>query len=100
MRLATLTRVTVLLGTGFLLAAAAQAADEKGAPLDDAKCQAAWTMASPNGDTLSKDQVVPYVLNYTMVDTDGDGKVTADEFKSGCGAGYVKDSSTVKDMKN
>lgn len=56
-------------------------------------------MASPNGDTLSKDQVVPYVLNYTMVDTDGDGKVTADEFKSGCGAGYVKDSSTVKDMK-
>jgi hypothetical protein len=27
-------------------------------------------MASPNGDTLSKDKATPFVVNYEMVDTD------------------------------
>jgi len=94
MRLTILT-VGVLLSAGF--AFAAHAVDEP-APLDAAKCDAAWTMASPAGDAISKDQVTPYVINYTMVDSDADGKVSAEEFKKGCAAGQVKaaDESTVK----
>ena len=43
-------------------------------------------MASPNGATISQ----PYIVNFTMVDGDGDGKITADEFKAGCAKGMVK----------
>lgn len=33
-------------------------------------------------------------------DTDKDGKISADEFKVGCGKGWVQgDASTAKDMK-
>jgi len=68
--------------------------------LDDAQCDAAWTMASPHGDAISKDQAVPYVIDYTMVDSDADGKISADEFKKGCAAGAVKaaNDATTKDM--
>ena len=38
-------------------------------------------MASPNGDTLSQDKAVPFVVNYQMVDTDKEGKISADEFR-------------------
>ncbi|MGB2932379.1 MAG: hypothetical protein WBB88_08500 [Methyloceanibacter sp.] len=43
----------------------------------------------------------PYVIDYTMVDSDADGKVSAEEFKKGCAAGAVKagDDATVKDME-
>jgi Ca2+-binding EF-hand superfamily protein len=47
-------------------------------------------MASPNGATISQDQAEPYVVNFQMVDGDGDGKITADEFKAGCSKGMVK----------
>jgi hypothetical protein len=71
------------------------------APLDDAACQEVWKMASPNGDTLSKDKATPFVVNYEMVDTDKDGKISAAEFKAGCGKGWIQkaDTSTVKEMK-
>jgi hypothetical protein len=37
-----------------------------------------------------------------MVDTDKDGKISADEFKTGCSKGWIQgaDASTVKDMKD
>jgi len=85
MRLAILTCATLLIGA----ATGAQAAD-KVAPLDDATCQARWTLVSPNGATISKDKAVPYVVDFTMVDTDNDGTIDADEFKAGCQAGLVK----------
>jgi Ca2+-binding EF-hand superfamily protein len=47
----------------------------------NAKCQSVWKMASPNGDTLSQDKAVPFVVNYQMVDTDKEGKISADEFR-------------------
>jgi len=47
-------------------------------------------MASPNGATISQDQAVPYIVNFKMVDVDGDGNITADEFKAACGKGLVK----------
>jgi hypothetical protein len=31
-------------------------------------------MASPNGETLSKDKATPFVVNYEMVDTDKTAK--------------------------
>jgi Ca2+-binding EF-hand superfamily protein len=47
-------------------------------------------MASPNGATISQDQAVPYIVNFKMVDVDGDGTISADEFKAACGKGLVK----------
>jgi Ca2+-binding EF-hand superfamily protein len=47
-------------------------------------------MASPNGATISQDQAVPYIVNFKMVDVDGDGAISADEFKAACGKGLVK----------
>jgi len=60
------------------------------AVLNHDQCQAVWKMASANGATISKDQAVPYIVNFTMVDGDGDGKITADEFQAGCAKGMVK----------
>src|SRR5262249_42744187 len=34
------------------------------AVLDDAQCQTVWKMASPNGATISRDQAVPYIVNF------------------------------------
>jgi hypothetical protein len=62
------------------------------AVLDDAQCQTVWKMASPDGATLSQDQAVPFIVNFQMVDVDGDGKITADEFKAACGKGLVKNT--------
>ena len=68
--------------------------------LSEAECTKAWETAGPDGDTLSKDKATPYVLNFQMVDTDKDGKISAAEFKTGCGKGWVQsaDASTTKDM--
>jgi hypothetical protein len=82
MRLAFLTCATFLIG-------AASGAEAAGPALDDAKCQAVWSMVSPNGATISKDKVVPYIIDFTMVDTDADGTIDADEFKEGCKMGLV-----------
>jgi hypothetical protein len=57
MRLAVLTSAIVLIGA----ANGAQAA-EKGKPLDDAQCKAAWTIVSPNGAAISKDKPVPWSI--------------------------------------
>lgn len=88
MRLAILTCMTVLIGAANY----AQAAD-KGAPLDDAQCKAAWTIVSPNGAAISKDKTVPSIVDFTMVDTNKDATVDADEFKAGCAAGWIAPAS-------
>ena len=110
MKLATFTAMAVLLSAGYAFAGAGAPVPEgsqSGAPsgrpsavLDDAACQDVWKMASPNGDTLAGDKAVPYVVNFQMVDTDKDGKISAAEFKTGCGKGWVQnaDASTTKDM--
>jgi hypothetical protein len=111
MKSVTLAMTMILLGTSWAFAGAGAPVPEgsqnppssgrPSAALDDAKCGSVWKMASPNGDTLVKDKAVPFVVNFEMVDTDKDGKVSADEFKAGCGKGWIQepDAATVKDMK-
>jgi EF hand len=110
MKFVTLTAVAVLFSAGYAFAGAgdpipqgSQADAPSGRPsavLDDTKCQSVWKMATPNGDTLSGDKAVPYIVNFQMVDTDKDGKISAAEFKTGCGKGWVQsaDATTTKEM--
>jgi EF hand len=111
MKSVTLAMTMILLGTSWAFAGAGAPVPEgsqnppssgrPSAALDDAKCESVWKMASPNGDTLVKDKAVPFVVNFEMVDTDKDGKISADEFKAGCGKGWIQepDAATVKDMQ-
>src|SRR6476469_11115960 len=102
MRLATLTAVALLFSAGCALAQETpnnmtpntMTSGRPSAVLNDDQCQAVWKMASPNGATISKDQAVPYIVNFSMVDGDGDGKITAEEFKAGCAKGTVKSTTT------
>ena len=111
MKLATISALAILFSAGYAFAGAGAPVPEgsqvdapSGRPssvLDDTQCQSVWKMASPNGDTLSGDQAVAYIVNFQMVDTDKDAKISAAEFKVACGKGWVQsaDASTVKDMK-
>ena len=87
MRLTILTCATILAG-----AVSVQAAD-KGKSLDDAQCKATWTIVSPNGAAISKDKPVPYIIDWTMVDTNKDATIDANEFKAGCAAGWIAAAS-------
>jgi hypothetical protein len=41
------------------------------------------------------------VVNFQMVDTDNNGSISQDEFKAGCGKGWIQqpDAATVNGMK-
>ena len=111
MKRTTIAAITILFSAGYALAGAgapvpegSQSGSPSGRPsavMDYASCQSAWEMASPNGDTLSGDKAIPYVVNFQMVDTNKDGKIAGDEFKAGCGKGWIQnaDAATAKDMK-
>jgi hypothetical protein len=111
MKVTTIAALVLSLSTGYAFAGAGAPVPEgsqnppssgrPSAPLDDAACQDVWKMASPNGDTLSKDKATPFVVNYEMVDTDKDGKVSQAEFQAGCSKGWIQkpDTSTVNQMK-
>ena len=88
MRLTLLTVAIVLTG-----AATGAGAAEKGAPLDDAQCKAAWTIVSPNGAAISQGETVPSIIDFTMVDTNKDATIDADEFKAACAAGWIAPAS-------
>jgi hypothetical protein len=95
LKLVTLISLTLLLTSACALAQATSNTMTSGRPsavLDDAQCQTVWKMASPDGATLSQDQAVPFIVNFQMVDVDGDAKITADEFKAACGKGLVKNT--------
>ena len=95
MRHAILTCAAITL-TFTLGTAAAYAQDNA---LDADACKKAWSMASPDGETLSKDKAVDYVTNFEMVDSNTDAAIDADEFNAACTKGLVKaDAATVKDM--
>jgi hypothetical protein len=89
-----LSSVILLLSSDYALAGANNMTSGRpSAVLDDKQCQAIWQIASPNGATISKDQAVPYIVNFQLVDGDGDGQISADEFKTACGKGLVKNTA-------
>ena len=94
MKLVALTSVALLVGTGCAVAQQSNTmtSGRPSAVLDDAQCQSVWQMASPHGDALSKDQAVPVIVNFSIADVDGDGKISAYEFKAACGKGLVKNT--------
>jgi hypothetical protein len=88
---------TFLIGAGCICSATnIQAADTSGPAPDNAGCQTAWTIASPNGATLSKDAAVPYIVDFTLVDTNGDGAIDANEFNAACLGGNTTFSEDVQ----
>jgi hypothetical protein len=96
MKLSTVTYLIALAGAG--LAGGAALAANVAVPAD--KCAAAWHMASPGGDAIASGADVPVVMNFTMVDSNQDGKIDADEFNKACTSGLVQaDEATVKDMQ-
>jgi EF hand len=65
-----------------------------GAILDDAKCEAVWSMTERQGDTLSEGKAAPFIVNFKIVDANNDGKITRDEFKEGCRKGLVQEQAS------
>jgi len=83
MKLAIATSIAVLLSAGSALAGAGAPVPEKpeggppsgrpGAVLDADKCKA---LTEREGDTLSQDKAAPFIVNFEMVDTSKDGKIS------------------------
>jgi len=103
MKLATVTALATLLSAGYAIAgggAPVPPVPEGGAPsgrpsavLDEAKCDSVWNMTEREGDILSEGKAGPFIVNFTMVDTDRDGLITQEEFKQGCKNGWVQEKS-------
>lgn len=110
MRLTTLTAVMLIstatyafAGGGAPVPEGAMKDDPSGRPgkiLSEAECTKAWEMASPDGDTLSKDKATPYILNFEMVDSSKDAEISQEEWNDGCSKGWVSaDAATADDME-
>jgi EF hand len=94
MKLTSCAALAVLLATGPAFAGAGAPVPSKpeggppsgrpGAVLDEAKCKTVWSLTERQGDTLSQDKAAPFIVNFQMVDTNNDGKLTQDEFLEGC----------------
>ena len=102
MRVATLSSVVFLLGTGLAFAGpgagppqepADPASGRPGAVLDDAKCTSVWSAAQQSGDTLSEGQAAPFVTNFKLIDADGNGTISEAEYKDGCKKGLVQEAA-------
>lgn len=100
MRLLIWTAAALLLGTGAAFAADTDSgtAGRPSAVLTDSQCQAAWTKVKGNRDALiSPKEGKGIVINFQQADTNKDGKVTEDEFRSACKNGFVhSDANAMK----
>ncbi len=104
MRVVTVASLAFLLSTGVAFAGAGAPVPDKpaggppsgrpGAILDDTKCNAVWSMTEREDDALVADKAAPFIVNFPMVDTDKDGKVSQDEFKQGCKNGWVQEQAS------
>jgi EF hand domain-containing protein len=61
--------------------------------LDDAKCSNVWSLTQRQGDALTEGEAAPFIVNFKLVDTNGDGKISEAEFKDGCKNGLVQQAS-------
>jgi hypothetical protein len=84
------------LGGALLLTTSAEA-HQQGHALDNAQCTAAWAKASPDGKPVSFNRVEPYLMDYNIIDDqgDGDGSISFDEFAWACVAGQMKSPDEV-----
>jgi hypothetical protein len=73
-------------------ASGAQALNKPGSGMTGARCEAAWTTLSPNGAPIFQDELAPYMANadFTILDTDNDGTVDANEFMASCKGGLIE----------
>jgi hypothetical protein len=110
MKLATFAAAALLVSASYALAGGGAPVPEgsqkdppsgrPGKVLSEAECTKAWETAGPDGDTLSKDKALPFILNFQMVDTSKDAKISQEEWKAGCEKGWVSaDAATAADMK-
>ena len=104
MKTVTAASLAFFLGTCVAFAGAGAPVPEKpeggppsgrpGAILDDTKCNAVWSMTGREGDALVADKAAPFIVNFEMVDTNKDGKVSEDEFKQGCKNGWIQEQAS------
>jgi hypothetical protein len=78
----------LVLSAGFILIGNAQG-HIQGYRLDEAKCNAAWAAASPKDNTISYEQASSYVVDANIVDMEGDGSISFEEFKTACADGLM-----------
>lgn len=62
------------------------------AVLQSERCNEIWKAAAGEGDKLASAQAAPFIVNFSQVDTNGDGALTLAEFEAACGKGMVKDT--------
>ena len=105
MRVITLACTLVVLNAGYALAGPGSGeprtpgdpeAGRPGQILDEGKCQEVWNQTDREGDTLSMGKAAPFVVNFALLDSDNDGKLTEAEFKEGCKKGLVQESASAQ----
>jgi hypothetical protein len=104
MKLATLGALAMLLGASSAMAGggapvppipeSSPPAGRPGEILDAAKCEAIWNTTERDDDGfLTSAKAGPFVTNFHAVDTNGDHKVSLEEFKIGCKDGWIEEGS-------
>ena len=105
MRMIALSCTLVLLSAGYALGGPGSGEPrtpgdpESGRPsqiLDESKCEEVWSQTDREGDALSMGKAAPFVVNFALLDTDDDGKLTKAEFKEGCKKGLVQESASAQ----
>jgi hypothetical protein len=90
MKNAVLTAVVLLGATAF----SGTMVSAQNAKLSTAECQSIWNSAGPAGGDLTSDQAKRYVDDLKALDTNGNGRISSDEFYAACGKGLVHAAST------
>jgi hypothetical protein len=88
MKLLFMTSMAILF-TGTCALAEPMTSGRPTAVLNNAQCQDVWAKVHKDGDSLLQEKARPWIVNFKLVDSDGDGKVSHDEFTFACGKGMV-----------
>jgi hypothetical protein len=107
MKLAVFSALVLSLVSGYAFAGGAQTPEGVPPPsdrpaaarLDEAKCQAVWKLTEREGDVLMADKAMPYIVNFEMIDTNKDGKISEAEFTEGCNGGWVLEPEKSEKME-